>query len=58
MCITDVKDNAFLHLYVGYVTDEMYVFFVTTATNPDDFSVYSNMKDDIYNVEMEVECDE
>lgn len=58
MCITDVKDNAFLHLYVGYVTDEMYVFFVTTATNPDDFSVYSNMKDDIYNVEMEDACDE
>ena len=38
VCITDVRDNAFLHLYVGFVTDEMYVFFVTTAMDPDTFT--------------------
>ena len=50
VCITDVRDNAFLHLYVGFVTDEMYVFFVTTATDPETFSQYSELKDRIYNV--------
>ncbi|KNB43762.1 vacuolar fusion protein MON1-like protein [Blastocystis sp. subtype 4] len=52
VCITDVRDNAFLHLYVGFVTDEMYVFFVTTAMDPDTFTQYSELKDRIYNVSI------
>ena len=50
MCISDVKADAFLHLYVGFVTEETFVFFVTTANNPDDFDVYSKIKDRIYTV--------
>ncbi|KAK8791248.1 hypothetical protein WA171_002196, partial [Blastocystis sp. BT1] len=53
VCITDVRDNAFLHLYVGFVTDEMYVFFVTTAMDPDTFTQYSELKDRIYNILLE-----
>lgn len=38
ICITDVRRNAFLHLYVRFVTDDVFVFFVTTATDPEVFS--------------------
>ena len=47
--ITDVRRNAFLHLYVGFVTDDVFVFFVTTATDPEVFSAYSQLKERIYN---------
>ena len=50
ICVTDVKNDAFLHLYVGFVTEEMYVYSITTANDPDVFGVYSAMKDRVYNV--------
>lgn len=50
ICITDVKDDAYLHLYVGFVTEEIYVFYITTANSPDVFTEYSEMKNQIYNV--------
>lgn len=50
ICITDVKEDAYLHLYVGFVTEEMFVFFVTTANSPDVFAAYSEIKNQIYNV--------
>lgn len=52
ICITDVKDDAYMHLYVGFVTDEMYVFFITTANSPDVFTAYSEIKNQIYNVDL------
>lgn len=55
ICITDVQDNAFLHLYVGFITDEMYVFFVTTGKDPDLFEQYSQLKDRIYSVGVAIE---
>ena len=55
ICITDVKDDAYLHLYVGFVTEEMYVFFVTTANSPDVFTVYSEMKNQLYNVYISID---
>ena len=45
ICVSDVKNDAFLHLYVGFVTEDMYVYFITTANDPDVFGVYSAMKD-------------
>lgn len=39
-----------LHLYVGFVTEDMYVYFITTANDPDVFGVYSAMKDAVYTV--------
>ena len=41
-----------MHLYVGFVTDEMYVFFITTANSPDVFTAYSEIKNQIYNVDL------
>ena len=52
ICITDVKDDAYMHVQVGFVTDEMYVFFITTANSPDVFTSYSEMKNRIYNVSL------
>lgn len=57
VCISDVKADAFLHLYVGFVTEETFVFFVTTANNPDDFDVYSRIKDRIYTVGDRAGCE-
>ena len=57
ICITDVRRNAFLHLYVGFVTDDGFVFFVTTATDPEVFSAYSQLKERIYTVGMAGEVD-
>ena len=50
VCITDVKDDAYMHLYVGYMMNDMYVFFVTTANSPDVFTTYSELKSQIFNV--------
>ena len=50
VCITDVKDDAYLHLYVGFMMNDMYVFFVTTANSPDVFATYSELKSQIFNV--------
>ena len=50
ICVSDVKNDAFLHLYVGFVTEDMYVYYITTANDPDVFGVYSAMKDAVYTV--------
>ncbi|KAK8810338.1 hypothetical protein WA538_002912 [Blastocystis sp. DL] len=55
ICITDVRRNAFLHLYVGFVTDDVFVFFVTTATDPEVFSAYSQLKERIYTTLVETD---
>ena len=46
-----------MHLYVGFVTDDVFVFFVTTATDPEVFSAYSQLKERIYTVGMVGEVD-
>ncbi|KAK8805542.1 hypothetical protein WA158_002198 [Blastocystis sp. Blastoise] len=47
VCLPQLDSSAFVHIYTYFITENVYIIFITPKCEPQQFSILSNLKNDI-----------